>query len=139
ERRGIGTYEARRIKTTITVEPSKGAATKPGKAEIDGWYLDLPGLHCRADSAGEDRPPVMDWIILVRAGAHDHVIFKNHGVAPRGLVLEQTATQRQAGNVIVNKTELLEVSDQPLDEALFEVPSDYVPREKPESHTLAEH
>jgi len=136
ERRQIGSYEAHRIKTTITVEPSKGAATKPGEVEIDGWYLDLPGLHCRADSAREDRPPVMDWITLVRAGAHDHLIFKNHGPVPRGFKVEETATQRQAGNIIVNKIELLEVSDQPLDEALFEVPSDYVPRDLPERHIL---
>jgi len=31
---------------------------------------------------------------------------------------------------------LLEVSDQPLDEALFEVPPDYVLRERPERNTL---
>jgi hypothetical protein len=51
-------------------------------------------------------------------------------------IRRRVAKQRQAGNTIVNKTELLEVSDQPLDESLFEVPPDYVPREKPEGHTL---
>jgi hypothetical protein len=50
--------------------------------------------------------------------------------------VEETAKQRQAGNTIVNKTELVEVSDQPLDESLFEVPPDYVLKEKPEGHTL---
>jgi len=136
ERRPIGPYEARRIKTTLTVEPSKGAASKPGKVEIDGWYLDLPGLYCHEDSTRENGPPVGEWLMLVRGDIHDHLIFKILGTPPRGLVVEETATQKQAGNTIVNKTELLEVSDQPLDEALFEVPSDYVPREKPEGHTL---
>jgi hypothetical protein len=136
ERRQIGSYEAHRIKTTITIEPGKDAATKPGKVEIDGWYLDLPGLNCGEDSARENFPPVAEWMMLVRGAAHDHLIFKNLGTPPRGLVVDESSTQRQAGNTIVNKIELLEASDQPLDELLFEVPPDYVPREKPESHTL---
>jgi hypothetical protein len=136
ERRAIGIYEARRIKTSISIEPSKDAASKPGKVEIDGWYLDLPGLYCLEASTRENGPPIGSWLMLVRGDIHDHLIFKALGTPPRGLVLEETATQRQAGNTIVNKTELLEVSDQPLDEALFEVPPDYVPREKPEGHTL---
>jgi hypothetical protein len=138
ERRQIGSYEAHRIKTTITIEPGKDAATKPGKVEIDGWYLDLPGLNCHEVSPreGENVPPLAEWMMLVRGAAHDHLIFKNLGTPPRGLVVEESSTQRQAGNTIVNKTELLEASDQPLDESLFEVPPDYVPREKPESHTL---
>jgi len=136
ERRQIGSYEAHRIKTTITIEPGKDAATKPGKVEIDGWYLDLPGLNCGEDSARENFPPLGEWMMLVRGAAHDHLIFNNLGTPPRGLIVEESSTQRQAGNTIVNKTELLEASDQPLDEALFEVPPDYVPREKPESHTL---
>jgi hypothetical protein len=136
ERRQIGSYEAHRIKTTITIEPGKDAATKPGKVEIVGWYLDLPGLNCGEDSARENFPPLGEWMMLVRGAAHDHLIFNNLGTPPRGLIVEESSTQRQAGNTIVNKTELLEASDQPLDEALFEVPPDYVPREKPESHTL---
>jgi len=136
ERRSVGGYEAHRIRTTITIEPSKDAASKPGNVQIDGWYLDLPGLYCHEDSSQENDPPFAGWLMLVRGDLHDHLIFKNLGTAPHGLVVEETATQRQAGNVIVNKTELLEVSDKPLDEALFDVPSDYIPKERPESHTL---
>jgi hypothetical protein len=136
ERRPIGPYEARHIKTTISVEPTKDAASKPGKVEIDGWYLDLPGLYCHEDSTRENGPPIAEWLMLVRGSIRDHLIFKILGTPPRGLVVEETAKQRQAGNTIVNKTELLEVSDQPLDASLFEVPSDYAPREKLEGHTL---
>jgi hypothetical protein len=74
--------------------------------------------------------------MLIRGSIRDHLTFKILGTPPRGLVVEETAKQRQAGNTIVNKTELLEVSDQPLDEALFEVPPDYVLRERPERNTL---
>ena len=136
ERRPIGPYEARHIKTTLRIEPSKEAASKSGKVEIDGWYLDLPGLYCHENSTYENGPPIAGWLMLVRGSFRDHMIFKVLGTPPRGVVIEETATQRQAGNKIVNKTELLEVSDQPLDESLFEVPSDYVPRQRPEGHKL---
>jgi hypothetical protein len=74
--------------------------------------------------------------MLVRGSIRDHMVFKITGAPPRGLVVQETAKQRQAGNTIVNKTELLQVSNQPHDEALFEVPPDYVPRENPEGHTV---
>jgi len=99
--------------------------------EIDGWYLDLPGLNCRDNAAREERP-LGDWLMTTRGG-HDHLVFKHLGITPRGLVLEETATHKQGGNVVVNKTELLQISEQPLDESLFEVPPDYKPAEK---HTV---
>jgi hypothetical protein len=64
------------------------------------------------------------------------MIFKILGTPPRGLVVEETAKQKQDGNTIVNKTEMVEVSTQPLDGSLFEVPPDYVLKERPEHPTL---
>jgi len=46
ERRPAGRYVARRVRTTVTVEPSPGAHTPPSIRETDGWYIDLPGLGC---------------------------------------------------------------------------------------------
>ena len=46
ERRGFGRYVARRVRTTVTVEPSAGANTPASVRESDGWYIDLPGLGC---------------------------------------------------------------------------------------------
>src|SRR5882672_5636156 len=45
DRRQVGGYEAHHIKTTVKVEPGEGAQTKPRKVEIDGWYLEMPGLN----------------------------------------------------------------------------------------------
>jgi hypothetical protein len=39
ERRRVGHYLARRVRTTITVEPSPGANTLASTREIDGWYI----------------------------------------------------------------------------------------------------
>ena len=46
ERRRVGRYVARRVRTTITVEPSPGANTLTSTRETDGWYIDLPGPGC---------------------------------------------------------------------------------------------
>jgi hypothetical protein len=125
ERRHIAGYEARRVKTTITVEPSKGARTEPSKVDIDAWYLDLPALGCREIPTTEDIPLNMMPYVLPWPGSADHKIYKRIGVALHGLVIEQTATRRRAGNIEVDRTRLLEVSEKPLDDSLFEPPADF--------------
>ncbi len=35
------------MKTTTKVEPAAGAVMQPSITEVDGWYIDLPGLSCR--------------------------------------------------------------------------------------------
>jgi hypothetical protein len=125
ERRQIAGYEARRIKTTITVEPSKGAKTKPSKVDIDAWYLDLPAIECREIPTTEDFLPGMAPFILPGPGVYDHKIYKRIGIAPHGFVIERTTTRRMAGNIETDKTELLEVSGKPLADSLFEPPADF--------------
>ncbi len=121
ERREMGSYQARRMKTTISVEPSKDASTPPSKTEIDGWYIDLTGLGCH------DLPqPGPDVGLLGHSpGHHDHLIFKYTGNTKRGFAVEETSRRKEAGNIILNKTELLDFSDQPLDPSLFEPPPDF--------------
>ena len=138
ERREIAGYEASRFKTTITIDPSKGASRKPAKTEIDGWYLDLPGLDCRESSPRENLIPGAGagMFEMGFGGGHDHLIFKRVGTMLHGLPISQTATERAEGNVIVSKIELLESSEAPLDESLFEVPADYSPAPEPERHVL---
>jgi len=131
ERRTMGSYEARHVKTTITVNPSKDAASKPSRTDIDGWYVDLPGLNCRAAMPERFPPFIGGWFVTREVGSHDHLIYKVEGSAPRGYTVEETSTQTAGGNVVVNKTELLEFSEQPLDESLFEIPGDYTPAETP--------
>jgi hypothetical protein len=126
ERRQVAGYEARHIKSTVTITPSKGAATKPGKVVLDTWYLDLPGLYCLEGNTPRHLDPLVMRLIRPQ-GVHDRIVVNYAGVVPSGFVIEENGTQRVGRNVIVNKTELLEVSDQPLDDSLFEVPPDYSP------------
>jgi len=139
ERREIAGYEASHIKSTITIDPSKGAARKAAKTEIDGWYLDLPGLDCRESSPRENLIPGAGsgmFELGFGGGGHDHIVLKHVGTMPHGLPISQTATEHAEGNVIVSKIELLESSEGPLDDSLFEVPAEYSPAQMPEGHIV---
>jgi hypothetical protein len=49
ERRRVGRHVARRIRTTVTVEPSPGANTPASTRETDGWYIDLHATGSQSD------------------------------------------------------------------------------------------
>ena len=125
DRREVGGYEAHRIKTTIKIRPAKGSPTNPGKVTADAWYLDVPGLNCRAENLPNMNSLMMGLIDLHAHGQPVRAAYQYTGVEPSGLLIEEKATQKSAGNVIQNRTETLEVSDKPLDESLFEVPADF--------------
>jgi len=121
ERRQLGGSAARRVKTTTKVQPSAGAVTPASVTEVDGWYLDLPGLYC------QDSKSVGTGWVSVASGKHDRVTFKRLGAAPRGYPIEETTRTIQPGRTDVSKTELLEFSEAPLDSSLFELPATYAP------------
>lgn len=121
ERRQVGSYQARHVKTTITAEPGPEAVSHKSRTEIEGWYLDLPGAYCQDHSKQG-----MGWI-AAWSGRRDRVIFKRIGTAPRGFAIEETTTKSEGERVFVTKIELLKISEKPLDESLFEVPPDYSP------------
>jgi len=120
ERRAFGSYEARRVKTTTTFEPSEEAGMQPSKMETDGWYLDLPGWNCRDDSG--QRPGFISASVGHR---RPRFVFRQLGDAHRGFPVEEQITNTQAGTTSISKIEFVEISEQPLDAALFEVPKDY--------------
>ncbi len=123
ERRGFGRYVARRVRTTVTVEPSAGANTPASVRESDGWYIDLPGLGCTDSDA-------TSYVIgqIVGSGApRDRHRFKTKNRARRGYAIEETNRFTQAGRTSVDRVELVELSENPLDPSLFDIPVDYRP------------
>lgn len=133
ERRQMAGYEVKRIKTTITVDPSEGAGTAVSKTEIDGWYVDLPSLSCISREPGP-QPPVSDWLVRTAPGVHDTFKYVKTGNATVGYAVEQTSTVHSESNVVINKIELLEFTDLPLDDSLFEVPPGYTEKPHPVIH-----
>ena len=119
ERRQVGSYTARRVKTTTKVEQGAGAATKSSLTIVDGWYIDLPGLGCQ-----ETRNPGFSYGALL-SGKHDRMVIKRLGTAQRGYPLEETTHRTEAGRASVSKVELLEFSEAPLDASLFELHNGY--------------
>ena len=123
ERRPMGSYEAHHIKTTITVHPEKGAVTPSGKTKIDGWYLDVPNMSCH-DVSVRNPLAMRGWQMPYSRGL-DQIRYVEKGDAKPGYAVEETSIENSGKNRIVNKTELLEFSDKPLDASLFEIPPDY--------------
>jgi len=126
ERRQMGPYQAQHIKTTVTVKPSKGAQTHAAKIRVDGWYIDLPGLYCW--NIDEAQLPPASWHAPVAPGTHDKFVFSKKGKVTTGYAIDEVSKEKSEGNVVINKIELLEFSEEPLDPSLFEVPPDYAQR-----------
>jgi hypothetical protein len=124
ERRPLGSYTARHVRITIKVEAGPGAAMPSSVEERDGWYIDLPGLGCQ-DSAKN-----IGFVYSRLAPAqprHDRIHLKRLGSAPGGFPIEETVKRTEQGNSTLSKAELLEFSESPLDDALFDVPAGYSP------------
>ena len=121
ERRKMGSYEVRRVKTTTKVEPGPGAVMQPSVTEVDGWYIDLPGLSCQ-ESRG-----VGFGYLAATSGKRDRLQIKRLGTASRGYAVEETTRRTEAGLTTISKVELIEVSEAPLDASLFDVPAGYSP------------
>ena len=124
ERRPAGRYVARRVRTTVTVEPSPGANTPPSTRETDGWYMDLPGLGC-SDSATTAYLSVGE--VVGPGGIRDRHHYKTKGAASPGYAIQETTRFTQTGGTDVVRVELIELSEHPLDSSLFDIPRDYRP------------
>jgi hypothetical protein len=126
ERKMFGSYEARHVKTTTRVEPSPGASTPARIEEVDGWYIDLPGLGC------EERPSGVGFLTSYFQAAgkplrRDRIQIKRLGTAPRGFAVAEKTTKNEAGKTITGQLELIELSEAPLDAGLFTLPAGYSP------------
>jgi hypothetical protein len=122
ERRRVGGFTARRVKTTIVVDPSPGANTKPRTQHVDGWYIDLPGYDCFDTQPGF---AMLSGEAVPAGGARDRHHFKTLGRARRGYPLDETSRDVDDGRSYVSTRELVSISEVRLDPALFEIPRTY--------------
>jgi hypothetical protein len=122
ERRSIGGLAARRIITTRTTLAEPGAPTPSSVDVADGWFVDVPG-GCGPEGMGEHlmvvnsqpgEPPVQ-WRIERRSPVE------------RGYPLEMTRRHTSGDFSLTTVTALVEISDAPLDDALFNVPAGFRP------------
>jgi len=122
ERKDMFGFTARHLKQTMMSQSSPDACAQNNmKMERDGWYINLEyGLNC-----GNDRPPQMGR--MAPQGCRDRYQFKRTGPTNLGYPLIETTTIFGAdGSVMTTMTkEVVELSRQPLDAALFDVPAGY--------------
>jgi hypothetical protein len=92
------------------------------RIETDGWYIDLSvGLDCQLGRRQMMANP------MTAGGCQDRTTVKREGTARTGYPLIETVTMRGAdGGVLYTTTkEVLELSREPLEAALFDVPQGY--------------
>jgi hypothetical protein len=123
ERKEMFGFQARHIKRTITIESSPDACNPvKQRMETDGWYIDFSfGLNCETNAA----PPMAQGGMT--GGCRDRVRFNRTGAARMGYPLQETMTSYGPdGRVAYTSTkEVIDLSREPLDAALFDVPAGY--------------
>ena len=123
ERKEMFGFTARHVKRTILIESSPDACSPMKmKMETDGWYIDFSfGLRCETGVASMGRMGAPG------GGCRDTVRFNQQGAARTGYPLQETTTSYGPdGSVAFTSTkEVIELSRDPLDAALFDVPAGY--------------
>lgn len=121
ERKQIGEFAARHVRSITRVEAGPGACTQSSRTEVDGWYIDFRTI----------RPPenkgAVGFLTILQPGCRDRFHFHKLATAPEGYPVEQLFRQTEQGHTTVIKIELLESSTAPLAPALFELPVGYMP------------
>lgn len=124
ERKEMFGFNARHVKTTTTMQSSPDACSQVNqRIETDGWYIDLSSsLNCDFGRAQMMRNPPST------GGCRDQVRFRQEGTGKTGFPLMVTTTMYGPdGRAMFTSTqEVVELSREPLDAALFEVPAGYI-------------
>ena len=121
ERKEMFGFTARHLKRTTMMEPGPGACSQQKmKIENDGWYINLEyGIACETS-----RPSQMG---AMSQGCRDRYQYRRTGPTKLGFPLVETTTMYGddgRANFTMTK-EVLDLSRQTLDAALFEVPAGY--------------
>ena len=124
ERKEMFGFTARHLKRTTMMESSPDACNQQQmKIETDGWYINLEyGLSCPAN-----RPPQTGGRGAAPAGCRDRFVYRNTGPTNLGYPLQETTTMYGAdGTATYTMTkEVIDLSRQTLDAALFDIPAGY--------------
>lgn len=124
ERKDMFGFKARHVKTTMSIESSPDACNPvKQRMETDGWYIDFAfGLNCEIGGSQMTGSP------QAVGGCRDRVRFNRQGAARTGYPLLETTTMYGPGGEVsfTSTKEVIELSREPLDTALFDVPAGYV-------------
>lgn len=123
ERKEMFGFTARHLKQTMVSQSSPDACQQQSmKIDRDGWYINLEyGLNC-----GPERPP-QTGARTAPQGCRDRYQYRRTGPTNLGYPLVETTTiYRADGSVQTTMSkEVVELSRQSLDAALFDIPAGY--------------
>ncbi|MBA3631655.1 MAG: DUF4412 domain-containing protein [Acidobacteria bacterium] len=123
ERKQMFGFTARHIKTSTVIEASPEACNKGNhKSETDGWYIDFQyDFDCPEQKKIDTAPPVQ-----TRPDCEDEIRTKTIGTAKLGFPVSVTTTIYDSnGKTNTVTQEVVELSREPLDASLFDVPAGY--------------
>ena len=122
ERKEMFGFTARHLKRTTMMESGPGACSQNKmKIENDGWYINLEyGLACESASRASQMGPATQ-------GCRDRYQYHRTGPATLGFPLSETTTMygEDGRATFTMMKEVVEISRQSLDAALFEIPAGY--------------
>ncbi len=125
ERKEMFGFTARHLKTTLTMKSSPDACNPVNqRIETDGWYIDFAvSFNCDLG-----RTQMMANRPTMPGGCQDRVVTRQEGTVKLGYPLVENVTMYGPdGNVMFTSLkEVLELSREPLDAALFDIPQGYV-------------
>ncbi|MEQ1606870.1 MAG: hypothetical protein ABL999_18560 [Pyrinomonadaceae bacterium] len=118
ERAKLFGFDARHLKETYTMTPSKNACQKQTmKIEIEGWYADVPEFSCPAQR--KPREFQMD------NDCFDDVEFDVKGNGITGIALKEVKKMSIDGMTIIVEEEAISVAKTPIADSMFDPPADY--------------
>lgn len=122
ERKEMFGFTARHVKSSTVIETSPDACNQiQQRTEMDGWYIDLNvALDCLGGQPAMATPPS-------RSGCQDQTRFRREGNGKIGFPLIETLKVYGPGGQVsfTSTREAVELSRQPLDIALFDIPAGY--------------
>ncbi len=122
ERKDFFGVSARHLVKTMRMEPQQTLCSQyKDTQQTDGWYIDAPAaLRCAPQARGS-------FAVLTASGRNcvDELQFKHSGPKVTGIAVQETITSGTGNGESITHIEPVEISQQPLDPTLFEIPSDY--------------
>jgi Domain of unknown function (DUF4412) len=117
ERAKLFGFNARHLKETITMTPSKNACTKQTiQVEIEGWYAEYDEFLCPITRNKQE--------FMTDKNCFDDFDFQTKG-GIAGIALKEIKKMTMQGMAIVMEEEVTEILKTPLADSLFEPPTGY--------------
>ena len=126
ERQQFGALTARHVITTRKMDDRREQPARSTTEVQDGWYVDLPPVGC-VDWGTSTTFEATAIVVGTPSSPESFPSVKRLGRAKRGFPLIETTRVAGVEQAQRERTELLEVSGDPIDPAVFDVPAGYRP------------